>query len=195
MTPHCQPEAQGWRAVVAGAVLLLVATVTHAQSAALDRIKSRGYVTCGASQGVPGLSRPDEKGYYRGFDADICRSFAAAILGDREKARYVPLNAGQRFLALQTGEIDILPRTSTITYSRDMAVRFVQIYQYDGDAVLVRKKDNIKTAKDLNNKTVCLQGGGSLTENAILETEPRRAHLLPRGPHGRAQRCGHRTWR
>lgn len=151
--------------------VLCGASAAQAQSATLDRIKSRGYVTCGASQGVPGLSRPDEKGYYRGFDSDICRAFAAAILGDREKARYVPLNAGQRFLALQTGEIDILPRTSTITYSRDMAVRFVQIYQYDGDAVLVRKKDNIKTGKDLNNKTVCLQGGGSLTENALLETE------------------------
>jgi general L-amino acid transport system substrate-binding protein len=146
-------------------------SAAQAQSPTLDRIKSRGFVTCGASQGVPGLSRPDEKGYYRGFDSDICRSFAAAILGDREKVRYVPLNAGQRFLALQTGEIDILPRTSTITYSRDMAVRFVQIYQYDGDAVLVRKKDNIKGPKDLNNRTICLQGGGSLTENALLETE------------------------
>jgi general L-amino acid transport system substrate-binding protein len=152
--------------------LLAVSTgSTLAQSPTLDRIKSRGYVTCGASQGVPGLSRPDEKGYYRGFDSDMCRAFAAAILGDREKARYVPLNAGQRFLALQTGEIDILPRTSTITYSRDMAVRFVQIYQYDGDAVIVRKKDNIKDGKGLANKTICLQGGGSLTENAVLETE------------------------
>lgn len=147
------------------------AAAVQAQSATLDRIKARGFVTCGASQGVPGLSRPDEKGYYRGFDSDICRSFASAILGDREKVRYVPLNAGQRFLALQTGEIDILPRTSTITYTRDMAARFVQIYQYDGDAVLVRKKDNLKTPKDLNNKTVCLQGGGSLVENALLETE------------------------
>jgi general L-amino acid transport system substrate-binding protein len=162
---------QGLASMALGAAVFCSAAPAHAQSATLDRIKSRGYVTCGASQGVPGLSRPDEKGYYRGFDSDICRAFAAAILGDREKARYVPLNAGQRFLALQTGEIDILPRTSTITYSRDMAVRFVQIYHYDGDAVLVRKKDNIKTGKDLNNKTVCLQGGGSLTENALLETE------------------------
>ena len=152
---------------------LVAALPAQAQptSPTIERIKSRGYVTCGASQGVPGLSRPDEKGYYRGFDADFCRVFAAAILGDREKARYVPLNAGQRFLALQTGEIDVLPRTSTITYSRDMAVRFVSIYQYDGDAVLVRKKDNIKTGKELANRTVCLQGGGSLTENALLETE------------------------
>lgn len=155
------------------AALIAVPAQAQPQSTALDRIKSRGYVTCGASQGVPGLSRPDEKGYYRGFDSDICRTMAAAILGDREKVRFVPLNAGQRFLALQTGEIDILPRTSTITYSRDMAVRFVQIYQYDGDAILARKKDNIRGPKDLADKTVCLQGGGSLTEHAILETEAR----------------------
>lgn len=169
---HQSPSLRRCAALLgAGLVALCSMPVAHAQSAVLDRIKSRGYVTCGASQGVPGLSRPDEKGYYRGFDSDMCRAFAAAVLGDREKARYVPLNAGQRFLALQTGEIDILPRTSTITYSRDMAVRFVQIYQYDGDAVLVRKKDNIKSGKDLSNKTVCLQGGGSLVENALLETE------------------------
>lgn len=165
------PHTAAWLLAVALGTPLTSSAQAPAQSATLERIKSRGFVTCGASQGVPGLSRPDEKGYYRGFDSDICRAFAAAILGDREKARYVPLNAGQRFLALQTGEIDILPRTSTITYSRDMAVRFVQIYQYDGDAVLVRKKDGIKTGKALNNKTVCLQGGGSLTENALLEAE------------------------
>lgn len=152
-------------------ILFGFGAVAHGQSPTLDRIKSRGFVTCGASQGVPGLSRPDEKGYYRGFDSDMCRSFASAILGDKEKVRFVPLNAGQRFLALQTGEIDILPRTSTITYSRDMAVRFVAIYQYDGDAVLARKKDNIREPKQLKGRTVCLQGGGSLVESAILEAE------------------------
>lgn len=171
MLHHSSPLRNAAAALCASLATLCFTVPAAAQSAVLERIKTRGYVTCGASQGVPGLSRPDEKGYYRGFDSDICRAFAAAVLGDREKARYVPLNAGQRFLALQTGEIDILPRTSTITYSRDMAVRFVQIYQYDGDAVLVRKKDNIKSGKDLNNKTVCLQGGGSLVENALLETE------------------------
>ncbi|MER9080754.1 transporter substrate-binding domain-containing protein [Mesorhizobium sp. M0895] len=139
--------------------------------AVINKIKERGYVSCGASQGVPGLSRPDEKGYYRGFDSDICRTFAVAILGDRDKIRYVPLNAGQRFAALQTGEIDVLSRTSTITYSRDTVVRFVWINLYDTDGMLVRKADNITEPKLLDGKTVCLQGGGSLTEKAIEETE------------------------
>ncbi|PKA44853.1 transporter substrate-binding domain-containing protein [Rhizobium sullae] len=137
----------------------------------VNKIKERGYVSCGASQGVPGLSRPDEKGYYRGFDSDICRAFAVAILGDKDKIRFVPLNAGQRFPALQTGEIDILSRTSTLTYTRDMVVRFVWLTLYDVDGLLVRKADNITDPKQLDGRTVCLQGGGSLTETAIQETE------------------------
>lgn len=147
-----------------------LSTTTHAQIV-VNKIKARDYVSCGASQGAPGLSRPDEKGYYRGFDSDICRAFATAILADKNKIRYVPLNAGQRFAALQTGEIDILSRTSTITYSRDTSVRFVVLTLYDNDGILVRKKDKITNLKMLNGKTICLQGGGSLTENAVLETE------------------------
>lgn len=153
---------------MAGSIML--AASAGAQTV-VNKIVERGYVSCGASQGVPGLSRPDEKGYYRGFDSDICRAFAVAILGDKDKIRYVPLNAGQRFPALQTGEIDILSRTSTITFSRDAVVRFVWLTLYDVDGLLVRKADNITEPKQLDGKTVCLQGGGSLTEKAIQETE------------------------
>ncbi|MER9874493.1 transporter substrate-binding domain-containing protein [Mesorhizobium sp. M0195] len=148
----------------------LLGTPADAQSV-VNKIKERGYVSCGASQGVPGLSRPDEKGYYRGFDSDICRTFAVAILGDKDKIRFVPLNAGQRFSALQTGEIDILSRTSTLTFTRDTVVRFVWLTLYDVDGLLVRKADNITDPKQLDGRTVCLQGGGSLTEKAIQETE------------------------
>lgn len=154
-----------------GLAAVLVAAMPAYAQAVVGKIREHGYVTCGASQGVPGLSRPDEKGYYRGFDSDICRAFAAAILGDKDKIRFVPLNAGQRFPALQTGEIDVLSRTSTITYTRDAAVRFVSITLYDSDGILVLKRANIKSAKDLHGRTVCLQGGGSLTEKSIQEAE------------------------
>lgn len=160
--------------VLLGAALAAASLTANSDAGAqsvVNKIKQRGYVSCGASQGVPGLSRPDEKGYYRGFDSDICRTFAAAILGDKDKIRFVPLNAGQRFPALQTGEIDVLSRTSTITLSRDTVVRFVWITLYDTDGLLVRKADKITDPKQLAGKTVCLQGGGSLTEKAIEETE------------------------
>jgi general L-amino acid transport system substrate-binding protein len=154
-------------AVLATAMLPSVAS---AQSI-LEKVKQRGYVSCGASQGVPGLSRPDDKGAWTGFDVDTCRAVAVAVFGDKDKARFVPLNAAQRLPAIQTGEIDVLARTTTWTFSRDQAVRFVTTNLYDGDAVMVRKSLNIKTAKDLNGMTMCLQGGGSLLEKALDEME------------------------
>ena len=159
----------GIAAASALALTAQISTVT-AQSI-LDKIKQRGYVSCGASQGVPGLSRPDEKGVWLGFDADVCRAVAVAVFGDKEKARFVPLNAAQRLPALQTGEIDVLSRTTTWTFSRDMAVRFVATTLYDSDAVMIRKSANAKTSKDFDGLTICLQGGGSLVEAALDDAE------------------------
>ncbi len=166
-----------WRGCMATALAAAVLTGctggggSAADAGGVARIKARGYLSCSGSQGIPGLSRPDEKGVWRGFDSDICRAFAAAVLGDAQKVRFVPLNSAQRLPALQTGEIDILSRTSTITFTRDMAVRFVAVTLYDSDAVLVRKSLGVKNPADLGGKTVCMQGGGSLVENALDELE------------------------
>jgi general L-amino acid transport system substrate-binding protein len=138
---------------------------------AVEKIKTRGYLNCSGSQGVPGLSRADEKGVWRGFDSDICRAFAAAVLGDATKVQFTPLNAAQRLPAVQTGEIDVLSRTSTITFNRDMAIRFVTVTLYDSDAVIVRKALGVKGPAELNGRTVCMQGGGSLVEGALDEIE------------------------
>lgn len=137
----------------------------------LDKVKARGHLACSGSQGVPGLSRPDEKGIWRGFDSDICRALAAAVFGDAAKVQFTPLNAAQRLPAVQTGEIDVLSRTSTVTFNRDMAIRFVTITLYDSDAIIVRKALGVSQVQGLNGKTICLQGGGSLTEAALNEAE------------------------
>ncbi|WP_082731400.1 transporter substrate-binding domain-containing protein [Sphingomonas sp. CCH21-G11] len=153
---------------------------SSADSGGVAKIKARGYLSCSGSQGVPGLSRADEKGVWRGFDSDICRAITVAILGDAQKVRFVPLNAAQRLPAVQTGEIDVLSRTSTLTFTRDMAIRFVAITLYDSDAVLVRKALGVKGLKDLGGKTVCMQGGGSLVENALDELETAESIKLER---------------
>lgn len=142
-----------------------------ARQGVADRIKARGQLVCSGSQGIPGLSRPDEKGEWRGFDSDICRAFAAAILGDARKVRFVPLNAAQRLPAVQTGEVDVLSRTTTMTFSRDLAIRFVTNTLYDGDVIITRRASGIDSLAKLNGRTVCLQGGGSLTEGALDEVE------------------------
>ena len=154
--------------LIAAAATTLVLTGTSLQAQTVfNKVKERGFVNCGASQGVPGLSRPDEKGAWTGFDVDMCRAVAVAMFGDKSKARFTPLNAAQRLPAVQTGEVDLLTRTTTLTFNRDMGVRFVTAYLFDSDALLVKKSSGAKTKKDLKDITVCLQGGGSLVEKAL----------------------------
>lgn len=160
-----------WLAAVLGAGLLGCQAGPAAERGAVARIVKRDYVTCGASQGITGLSRPDEKGVWRGFDVDVCRAFAAAVLGDAGKARFVPLNAAQRLPAVQTGEIDVLSRTTTMTFTRDMAIRFVAVTQFDSDVLIFRRRLDAAKLADLNGRTVCLQSGGSSADNTLTRVE------------------------
>ena len=116
---------------------------------------------CGVNTGLAGFSQPDSKGVWRGIDVDVCRAVAAAVLGDANKVRYTPLTAQQRFTALQSGEVDILSRNTTWTITRDtsLGLNFVGVNYYDGQGFMVPKKLNVKSAKQLNGATVCVQPG------------------------------------
>ncbi len=139
---------------------LLVASSAYPQST-LDGVKSKGYLQCGVNTGLAGFSQPDSKGKWRGLDVDFCRAVAAAVFGDARKVRYTPLTAQQRFTALQSGEIDILSRNTTWTVTRDtsLGLNFVGVIYYDGQGFMVPKKRNIKSAKQLDGATVCVQPG------------------------------------
>ncbi len=127
----------------------------------LDSVRSKGFVQCGVNTGLAGFSQPDSKGVWRGIDVDVCRAVAAAVLGDANRVRYTPLTAQQRFTALQSGEVDILSRNTTWTLSRDtsLGLNFVGVNYYDGQGFMVPKKLNVKSAKQLNGATVCVQPG------------------------------------
>jgi len=90
----------------------------------LDGVRQRGHVQCGVSTGVAGFSAPDARGRWAGLDVDVCRAVAAAVLGDPDKVNFVPLNAQQRFAALQSGQIDILSRNTSWTLTRDASLGF-----------------------------------------------------------------------
>ena len=126
----------------------------------LDAVRAKGYVQCGVNTGLAGFALPDSKGVWHGIDVDYCRAVAAAVLGDASKVRYTPLTAQQRFTALQSGEVDILARNTTWTLSRDaLAINFVGINYYDGQGFMVPKKANVKSARQLDGATVCVQPG------------------------------------
>jgi general L-amino acid transport system substrate-binding protein len=124
-------------------------------------VKARGQLICGVNTGVAGFALADSQGKWVGLDVDVCRAVAAAIFGDAEKVKYVPTTAQQRFTALQSGEVDILSRTTTITLTRDTALGFdfTGINYYDGQGFMVSKKLGVKSAKELNGATVCVQPG------------------------------------
>jgi general L-amino acid transport system substrate-binding protein len=126
-----------------------------------DAVKARGELICGVHTGLPGFSAPDDKGVWKGLDADMCRVVAAAVFGDPNKVKFVPLTAQQRFTALQSGEIDMLSRNTTWTLSRDTALglNFTVVTYYDGQGFLVRKKLGVKSALELGGATVCVQTG------------------------------------
>jgi general L-amino acid transport system substrate-binding protein len=138
-----------------------VAGGAAAQTATFDAVKARGSVNCGVSTGLAGFSLANSQGTWTGLDADVCRAIAAAMFGDANKVKFVPLSAQQRFTALQSGEVDVLSRNTTWTLSRDtsLGLDFVAVSFYDGQGFMVPRKLNVKSAKELNGATVCVQPG------------------------------------
>ena len=152
------------KALLTKALLLIAVATTPAlaqQRSTLDTVRSKGFVQCGVNTSVAGFSAPDSKGVYRGIDVDVCRAVAAAVFGDSTKVRYTPLTAQQRFTALQSGEVDLLARNTTWTITRDtsLGLNFVGVNYYDGQGFMVHRKLNVKSAKQLNGATVCVQPG------------------------------------
>ncbi len=146
---------------IAAAVVLSVATAGGAQAGTLSDVKSKGFIQCGVSQGVPGFSNPDQSGNWTGIDVDLCRAVSAAVFGDADKVKYTPLFAKERFTALQSGEIDILSRNTTWTLVRDTALglNFAGVNYYDGQGFMVRKELGVKSAKELAGTAVCVNIG------------------------------------
>jgi general L-amino acid transport system substrate-binding protein len=137
-------------------------------SATLDAARGRGQVLCGVAGNVPGFSLPDSQGVMKGLDADSCRAVTAAALGDVNKVKFVITTTQNRFTALQSAEVDLLSRSTTWTLGREgnLGLEFAWVNYYDGTGFLVKKSAGVKSAKEMDGATICVQPGTS-TELAI----------------------------
>jgi general L-amino acid transport system substrate-binding protein len=144
-----------------GALSVLALGAGAAAAGTLEDVKARGELLCGSNAGLAGFAAPDAAGVYQGFDIAMCRAVAAAVLGDPMKVKVVPLSSETRFTALSAGEVDMLARTSTWTYSRDTDLKldFVAVNYYDGQGFMVKKSLGVSSAKELDGATVCIQTG------------------------------------
>jgi general L-amino acid transport system substrate-binding protein len=151
-------KAVFFRGVLA-AVLGIAASAASAQT--LNTVKQRGALNCGSNGQLAGFGLPDSQGRWTGLDVDFCKALAAAIFNDVSKVKFVPLNAKDRFTALQSGEVDVLARNTTWTSSRDTALglNFTGVNYYDGQGFIVRKSLKLNSALELGDAAVCVQQG------------------------------------
>ena len=154
------------------ASLTLMSAAAQAQTVPIpgptvDAIKKRGQLACGVDTGIPGFAFQDSSGAWHGFDVGYCRAIAAAVLGDANKVRYVPTTTPARFTVLQSGEIDVLIRDSTLTMTRALSLHLdeVAINFYAGQGFLVSKKLGVSKIEDLNGATICTLTGATLELN------------------------------
>jgi general L-amino acid transport system substrate-binding protein len=135
--------------------------------ATVEAIKKRGQLNCGIDVGVPGFASQDNTGRWQGLDVSYCRAIAAAVLGDGEKVRFVPTTTPARFTVLQSGEIDVLIRDSTLTFTRSVQLGLdeIAVNFYAGQGFLVSKKLGVSKITDLNGATICTLTGATLELN------------------------------
>ena len=140
---------------------------TQAQVHTLQAVKNRGTLNCGVSEGLAGFSAKDAKGEWSGFDVDFCRALAAAIFDDTSKVQFVPLNAEERFKALQSGAIDVLSRNSTQTMARETGLKllFPAVTYYDGQGFLVKRSPPVQSSLELDGARICVQEGTTSATN------------------------------
>ncbi len=155
--------------------------VAQGTQSTLATVKARGHLICGGHPGAPGFSQPDSRGEYTGFDADHCRAIAAAIFGDAKAIRFRPLSSQQRLIAVQTGEIDVLIRTTTWSMARDVqsGLNVTNTIFYDGQGFLVRKKLGLKSAKQLDGASICVTSGTTNELNLADWSRSNNIKILP----------------
>jgi general L-amino acid transport system substrate-binding protein len=169
--------------ILSGGTAILSLAATDAQAGAtLDGVKAKGFVQCGTnSSGLPGFATVDANNNWSGLDIDVCRAVAAALFGDATKVKYTPLNAKERFTALQSGEIDVLSRNTTWTSSRESALglNFTGVNYYDGQGFMAKKTLGVNSALELDGASVCVQAG---TTTELNLTDYFRANNMKYNP-------------
>ena len=149
------------KTVFLGALTVAGLAAGASAAATLDDVKARGKLNCGVTTGLVGFAAPDANGVWEGFDVAVCRAVAAAVLGDPQAVEFVPTTGKTRFTALASGEVDMLARNTTWTFSRDTDLKFdfVGVNYYDGQGFMVPKALGVSSAKELEGATVCIQTG------------------------------------
>jgi len=147
----------------------LTAAPAHA-GATFDSVKQKGFVQCGVTTGLTGISMPNSRGVWEGIDIDLCRAVAAAMFNDASKFKVTPVSAQQRFVALQSGEVDVLLHTVTKTLTRDATMGLIGtgVNYYDSQGLMVPRSLGATKGTDIDGATICIEQG-TTTEITLVD--------------------------
>jgi len=149
------------KSLLLGAVAAAGLVAGAASAGTLDDVKERGKLNCGISTGLVGFASQDANGEWQGFDVAVCQAVAAAVFGDPKAVEFTPVTNKVRFEVLNSGEIDMLSRNTTWTFSRDVDLKldFLGVNYYDGQGFMIPTELGVSSAKELDGATVCIQQG------------------------------------
>lgn len=143
---------------------------TGNSKSAVQAIKDRGVLKAGVKVDVPKFGYKDPgTSKIEGFEIDLIKAVAKKILGDENKVELQAVTAKTRGPLLDSGEVDLIGATFTITEERKKSYNFSEPYFTDGVALMVKKDSGIKTLKDLDGKKIGV--AQSATSKQALEAE------------------------
>ena len=147
------------------ATAALVTSSAHAATGdTLKTVKARGSLLCTGHNGTYlGFAEVDDKGEWKGFDIELCKALATAVLGSVDKLKIIPVSWAQRFPSLQSGDIDVIIKVTGWTMGRDteLGLQFSRPYFLGPTQLMAHKEIGAKSAKDLQGATVCASAGTS----------------------------------
>ncbi|MEG8099016.1 amino acid ABC transporter substrate-binding protein [Candidatus Liberibacter brunswickensis] len=162
-------------------LIILSFTIFPANASVLQDIKNRGFLKCGINTGLIGFSEIKADGDWKGFDVDFCKALSSAIFDDPSKIQYLPLSAKERFIALQSKQIDILSRNTdwTLLLETSLGLAFRPITYFDGQGFIMYKKPGISSVSQLSGASICVQAG---TTTELTLADYFKAHQMSYHP-------------
>ena len=157
----------GLSIIAAAAAAVMTLSAAPAKADRLADVKKAGILHCGVVPGVPGYAFPNKEGKMVGFDVDLCKAIAAAVLGDANKIKTTKMKLPVAFNAMKAGTVDVVTHRFTWTFGRDVGqgLDFTRVMVFDGQGFMVRKKLGVKSGKELNGATFCLTAGATTEAN------------------------------
>lgn len=160
-------------------VSLLTLTVVNIAAAGkvMDRILKKGELVVGITGTQPPLNATTKDGKIIGFDADIATAIAMSI---GVKIKFSKMAFSELLPALETGKVDMILSSMTMTLKRNVKVAFVGPYYISGKGILTKGQTiaAMQTADGLNKPEFKIAVLKNSTSQEFVEKTAPKAELV-----------------